>query len=30
LRFEEGLAFFKGSRGCKMENFYAALERSWA
>lgn len=30
LRLEEGLAFFKGSRGCKMENFYAALERNWA
>lgn len=30
LRSEKGVVLFKGSRGCKMENFYAALERSWA
>lgn len=30
LRFERGVALFKGSRGCRMENFYAALERNWA
>ena len=30
LRFEEGVMLFKGSRGCKMEQYYSALERSWA
>ena len=30
MRFEQGVMLFKGSRGCKMEQYYSALERSWA
>jgi UDP-N-acetylmuramoyl-tripeptide--D-alanyl-D-alanine ligase len=30
LRKEEGVMLFKGSRGCKMEQYHSALERSWA
>ena len=30
VRCEQGVVLFKGSRGCKMEQYYSALERSWA
>lgn len=30
VRCEQGVMLFKGSRGCKMEQYYSALERSWA
>lgn len=29
-RRAEGVMLFKGSRGCKMENYYLHLERNWA
>lgn len=29
-RAEQGVLLFKGSRGCKMENYYSFLERNWA
>lgn len=29
-RRDEGVMLFKGSRGCKMEQYHSALERSWA
>lgn len=30
LRNESGVMLFKGSRGCKMEQYYSFLERNWA
>ena len=30
LRDESGVMLFKGSRGCKMEQYYSFLERNWA
>ncbi len=30
MRAEPGVMLFKGSRGCKMENYYSYLERNWA
>jgi UDP-N-acetylmuramoyl-tripeptide--D-alanyl-D-alanine ligase len=30
VRNDDGVMLFKGSRGCKMEQYYSALERSWA
>lgn len=30
LRHEQGVMLFKGSRSCKMENYYAFIERSWS
>jgi UDP-N-acetylmuramoyl-tripeptide--D-alanyl-D-alanine ligase len=30
VRNDEGVMLFKGSRGCKMEQYHSALERSWA
>jgi len=30
VRKDEGVMLFKGSRGCKMEQYHSALERSWA
>lgn len=30
LNDEAGVMLFKGSRGCKMENYYRFLERNWA
>ncbi len=30
VRHEHGVMLFKGSRGCKMEQYYSALERNWA
>jgi len=30
LRGESGVMLFKGSRGCKMEQYYSFLERNWA
>jgi UDP-N-acetylmuramoyl-tripeptide--D-alanyl-D-alanine ligase len=30
MRRAEGVMLFKGSRGCKMEQYYSALERSWS
>lgn len=30
VRCEQGVILFKGSRGCKMEQYFSALERSWA
>lgn len=27
---EQGIILFKGSRSCKMENFYSYIERNWA
>jgi UDP-N-acetylmuramoyl-tripeptide--D-alanyl-D-alanine ligase len=29
VRCDQGVMLFKGSRGCKMEQYYSALERSW-
>lgn len=29
VRGDEGVALFKGSRGCKMEHFYSFVERNW-
>jgi len=30
VRYESGVMLFKGSRGCKMEQYYSFLERNWA
>ena len=30
VRNDDGVMLFKGSRGCKMEQYHSALERSWA
>jgi len=30
LRGEAGVMLFKGSRGCKMEQYYSFMERNWA
>lgn len=30
LRSREGVILFKGSRSCKMENYYTFMERNWA
>ncbi len=30
VRCDQGVMLFKGSRGCKMEQYHTALERSWA
>jgi UDP-N-acetylmuramoyl-tripeptide--D-alanyl-D-alanine ligase len=30
MRGAQGVMLFKGSRGCKMEQYYSALERNWA
>ena len=30
MRGESGVMLFKGSRGCKMEQYYSFLERNWA
>ncbi len=30
LRGEGGVMLFKGSRGCRMEQYYSFMERAWA
>jgi UDP-N-acetylmuramoyl-tripeptide--D-alanyl-D-alanine ligase len=30
LRGEDGVMLFKGSRGCRMEQYYSFMERAWA
>ncbi len=30
VRGDDGVMLFKGSRSCKMEHFYSAVERNWA